>query len=123
MAAAEPASRRLLATLALGACLTLAVAFPAGAADSLAIVGATVIDGAGSAALADGVLVVEKGKVRSIGPRSHALLPKGIPYVDGSGLFVLPGRVRDAKVKAALRAQLAGGATFEQALAHILRAG
>ena len=81
------------------------------------------IDGTGAAALADAVVVVEKGRIRSIGPRSHALLPKGIPYVDGRGLFVVPGRVRDAKAAAALRERVARGMAFDRALADALRAG
>ncbi len=121
MAAAEAGGRPRNA-LALAVFFAAATVASANAADSLAIVGATVIDGSGAAALADAVVVVERGKIRSIGPRSHALLPKGIPYVDGRGLFVLPGRIRDAKVAATLREQVARGAAFERALAEALRA-
>jgi cytosine/adenosine deaminase-related metal-dependent hydrolase len=121
MAATESGGTRPHAILALAVFLTVAAVASATAADSLAIVGATLIDGTGAAALTDAVVVVLKGKVRSIGPRSHALLPKGVPYMDGRGFFVLPGRVRDARIAAALRERVARGTAFERALADALR--
>lgn len=95
----------------------------AGAAEGLAIVGATVFDGTGSPAQEDAVLVVQGEKVRSVGPRSHAVLPKGVPYVDGRGLFVVPGRLREAMVAAAVREKMKGGMAFAPALALVLRDG
>ncbi len=102
--------------------VTVAAASSARAAEGLAIVGATVFDGTGAKALADAVIVVEKESVRSVGPRSRVALPKGIPYVDGRGLFVVPGRVRQPSVAAALRERVRSGATFERALADVLGA-
>jgi imidazolonepropionase-like amidohydrolase len=122
MDVAEPRRPRI-AALVLGAGFALTAASPTTAADGLAIVGATVIDGTGAKALLDAVLVIENGKVRSVGPRSHALLPKGIPYLDGRGLFVVPGRLRDGKVAASLRERVRGGTAFATALAEVLRAG
>lgn len=118
MAAADSALKR--PTLGFCVLLTLAAASPVRAAEGLAIVGATVFDGTGAEALADAVIVVEKEIIRSVGPRSRVALPKGIPYVDGRGLFVVPGRVRQPGVATALRERVRGGAAFEKALADVL---
>ena len=104
-----------------GALLALVSAAPAYAGHGVAIVGATVIDGTGRPALTDGVVVIQGEKVAAVGPRSHVALPKGIPYVDGSFRFVVPGRLADPAVEAELRRLLAGGASFERALAEALR--
>jgi imidazolonepropionase-like amidohydrolase len=94
---------------------------PASAGGGLAIVGATVFDGTGKPALADGVLVIGAEKIVAVGPRSHVALPKGIPYVDGRGLFLVPGRLAEPAVTAALRRRVSEGAAFEQAVADVLR--
>jgi imidazolonepropionase-like amidohydrolase len=101
--------------------VVLVSAAPAFAGHGTAIVGATVIDGTGRPALTDGVVVIHGEKVAAVGPRSHVALPKGIPYVDGRLRFVVPGRLAEPAVQAELRRQLAGGASFERALAEALR--
>ena len=118
MAAAEAVLKRP----ALGFFLLLTLAAPPStrAAEGLAIVGATVFDGTGAPALADAVVVVLKETISSVGPRSRVALPKGIPYVDGRGLFVVPGRVGRPSVAAALRERVRSGAAFERALADVL---
>ena len=120
MAAARAALGRGTVASLLGS-LLLAAAVPAVAAEGLAIVGATVIDGTGAPALADAVIVVEGKKIRSVGPRSLVALPKGVPYVDGRGLFVVPGRLREPAVAAGLREKVRTGIAFERALAEVLR--
>jgi cytosine/adenosine deaminase-related metal-dependent hydrolase len=122
MAAAEGAPGRSLATLSLLAGVWLVAVGPATAAEGLAIVGATVFDGTGAPAIAEAVIVVEGSKIRSVGPRSLVALPKGIPYVDGRGLFVVPGRLREPDKAAALREKVGGGTAFERALTDVLRA-
>lgn len=122
MAAADLFARRSPANSALVLLLALAGATPGAAADGFAIVGATVFDGSRSPALLDGVIVVEGSKVRSVGPRSLVALPKGIPYLDGRGFFVVPGGIREPKVEAALREKVRGGLTFGRALADVLHA-
>ncbi len=102
--------------------LTLASVAPARGADGLAIVGATVFDGTAAVPLADAVIVVDEGKVRSVGPRSMVALPKGVPYIDGRGLFVVPGQVREPKIAEAVRKKVESGAPFERALEEALRA-
>jgi hypothetical protein len=119
MAAARAALGRVAAACLL-VFLSLGAALPAVAAEGLAIVGATVIDGTGAPALTDAVVVVEGRKIRSVGPRSLVALPKGVPYVDGRGLFVLPGRLREPAVGAALREKVRAGTSFERALADVL---
>jgi predicted amidohydrolase YtcJ len=122
MAAADSAFRRSSGMLGVVVCLSLAAPPPTTAAEGLAIVGATVFDGTGSPARVDAVVVVEREKIRSVGPRSHTALPKGVPYVDGRGLFVVPGCLRDPKIAADLRHPIQGGKAFERALADVLRA-
>jgi hypothetical protein len=119
MAVAEPGRESLFILVLLGG-LSLGAASRATAADGFAIVGATVIDGTGAPALADAVIVVLKEETRAVGRRAEVALPKGIPYLDGRGLFVLPGRLRQPKVRDALRAKVRGGTAFERALAEIL---
>jgi hypothetical protein len=67
------------------------------------------------------VIVVEGTKIRSVGPRSLVGLPKGVPYVDGRALFVVPGRLREPAVASALREKVGTGTAFERALADVLR--
>lgn len=109
---------------ALGGSLLFAFAAAASAfaGHGLAIVGATVFDGTGRPALADGVVVIDGETIGAVGPRAHVALPKGIPYVDGRRLFVVPGRLSEARLRAALRRRIGQGARFEQALADVLRA-
>jgi imidazolonepropionase-like amidohydrolase len=120
---AELARPRSTATLGFLGWLTLAAVAPTAGADGLAIIGATVFDGSGAPALADAVVVVEKANIRSVGPRSLVSLPKGVPYLDGRGLFVVPGRVREPGVAEALREKVRGGTAFERALADVLHEG
>jgi hypothetical protein len=119
MAVAEPV--RSAVPLGFLAFLTAAAVAPTAGADGLAIVGATVFQGTGAPALADAVIVVVKEKIRSVGARSHVALPKGIPYLDGRGRFVVPGRLREPKVAAAMREKMRGGTAFDRALADVLR--
>jgi imidazolonepropionase-like amidohydrolase len=123
MAMARAGARGPSATLGLLAFLALFAAVQPAAGQGFAIVGATVFDGTGKAGLRDAVLVVEKGKIRSVGPRALVPLPKGVPYLDGRGRFVVPGRVRESEVVAAVRGRVGGGATFEGALSEALRSG
>ena len=77
--------------------LALGVAAAVPAADGLAVVGATVIDGTGAAPIVDGVVLVQGERIAAVGPRARVSLPKGITIVDGRGKWVVPGLV-DAHV-------------------------
>jgi imidazolonepropionase-like amidohydrolase len=57
----------------------------------IAIVGATIIDGNGSAPLRDGVIVVTANKISAVGARASTTVPASARVVDGSGKFVVPG--------------------------------
>ncbi|HSG20708.1 MAG TPA: amidohydrolase family protein, partial [Burkholderiaceae bacterium] len=78
--------------LTLLACLIFPVSTVANEG-TIAFVGATIIDGTGAAPLADGVLVITDGRVRSVGPRSAVTLPPGTTVIDVSGKYIMPGLI------------------------------
>lgn len=59
--------------------------------ETLAIVNANVIDGTGAAPIMNGVVVVEKGRIRAVGPRASVSIPKGAEILDAGGKYLLPG--------------------------------
>lgn len=58
---------------------------------ALVITNANVIDGTGRALLNDAVIVVENGRIKSVGPRASVRIPKGARLFDARGGYVLPG--------------------------------
>src|SRR2546426_10650398 len=58
---------------------------------SLALVGANLIDGTGAPALNDSSVVIQDGKIVSVGPRGKVKLPKDAQIVDLTGKTILPG--------------------------------
>lgn len=74
-------------------CLAASLALRAQPSPSTAIVGATLIDGNGGAAVADAVVVVSGGRITAAGPRASVTVPAGATTIDGTGKFVLPGLV------------------------------
>ena len=64
---------------------------PGSHADTLAIVGGTLIDGTGAAPVADAAVVIRKGLIVATGLRSKVKIPKGSTVVDAKGKFILPG--------------------------------
>ncbi len=60
---------------------------------SIAFTGAMIIDGTDAAPLADGVLVITDGRVRSIGPASEVSIPADAERVDVGGKAIMPGMV------------------------------
>jgi len=60
-------------------------------ADTLAIVGANLIDGTGRPAVPDATVVVERGRIVAAGPSSTVKVPKNAQVVDGRGNSLLPG--------------------------------
>ena len=75
---------------ALVACGVLAAAIPAAAQDVKAVVGGTVIGGAG-APIPDAVVVIEGGRITQVGPRAAVKVPPAAVVVDAAGKFVMPG--------------------------------
>jgi len=58
---------------------------------TLAIVGATLIDGSGAAPVPDSAVVVHQGRIVAVGPRSKVKIPKHAKVVDAQGKTILPG--------------------------------
>jgi len=64
---------------------------PGSHAATLAIVGATLIDGTGAAPIADSVVLIRDGRIVAVGPRAKIKIPKPAQVVDAKGKFLLPG--------------------------------
>jgi imidazolonepropionase-like amidohydrolase len=60
-------------------------------AQTIAITGGTVIDATGRAPIPDGVVVIESGKIKAVGPVASTQVPSGITRVDARGKYVIPG--------------------------------
>jgi imidazolonepropionase-like amidohydrolase len=58
---------------------------------TLALVGATLVDGTGSPALPDSAVVIRKGRIAAVGPESQVKIPKRAAVVDARGKTLLPG--------------------------------
>ena len=58
---------------------------------TVAIVGATLIDGTGAAPIPDSSVVIENGRIKAVGPRSKVKIPQNASVVDAKGKFLLPG--------------------------------
>lgn len=57
----------------------------------IAFTGATIIDGTGKEPLEDAVLLVDDGKIVSVGGRHEVAIPKGAMVKDVSGKTIMPG--------------------------------
>ena len=64
---------------------------PGSHSSTLAIVGATLVDGTGATPVADSAVVIENGRIKAVGPRSKVKIPKNANIVDAAGKFLLPG--------------------------------
>ncbi|QIL01866.1 amidohydrolase family protein [Sphingomonas sinipercae] len=62
-----------------------------------ALVGGTIVDGNGGAAIKDGVILLQGDRILATGPRSTVAIPKGATRVDVSGKWLTPGLI-DAHV-------------------------
>jgi imidazolonepropionase-like amidohydrolase len=60
-------------------------------AETIAIVGGTLIDGTGAAPVADAAVMIHNGRIVAAGPRAKVKIPKGANVVDAKGRFILPG--------------------------------
>lgn len=60
---------------------------------TIAVVGATVIDGAGAAPLQDAVVLVEGDKISQVGRRTAVKIPSDAQKIDGTDKFLLPGMI------------------------------
>ena len=79
----------------LTACALLAVAFlvpsPGLGQSSVAIVGATIIDGNGGPPLEGGTIVLTGNRISAVGPSGQVEVPDDAHIIDGGGRFVTPG--------------------------------
>jgi hypothetical protein len=60
---------------------------------SVALVGARVIDGTGSAPISNAALLVTNGRIDRIGPAASLKIPAGSARIDVSGRYVIPGLI------------------------------
>jgi imidazolonepropionase-like amidohydrolase len=60
-------------------------------AETLALTGATLIDGTGNPAVADAVVIVKKGRIIAAGPKSKVKIPRNATVIDETGKTILPG--------------------------------
>lgn len=60
-------------------------------AESMALVGGTLIDGTGRAAIPDSVILIDKGRILAAGARSKVEVPKEASIIDMHGKTILPG--------------------------------
>ena len=59
----------------------------------VAIVGGTLIDGTGGAAVADSVVVIRDGKFQEVGERGKVSIPQGAEVIEAKGKSILPGLI------------------------------
>jgi imidazolonepropionase-like amidohydrolase len=75
----------------MAALATISKQVSADSAEITALVGGTLIDGTGRAALPDSAVVFEKGKIIAAGPRAKVKIPKHAAVINVSGKTILPG--------------------------------
>ena len=63
------------------------------ATSTIAIVGATLIDGRGGPAVPDSVVVIRGERIAAVGTRLSVKIPDGAEIVDVKGLTILPGLI------------------------------
>ncbi|HEX6200581.1 MAG TPA: amidohydrolase, partial [Thermoanaerobaculia bacterium] len=77
--------------------LALLAAAPAPPSGTLALVGATLLDGTGGAPVPDAVVVARDGRIACAGSRDACPVPDGARVLDVTGHWLTPGLV-DAHV-------------------------
>ena len=60
---------------------------------TVAIVGGTLIDGTGRAAVTDSVVVISEGRFQEVGKRGEVTIPQGAEVIDAKGKTILPGLI------------------------------
>jgi len=86
---------------------------------SLALTGASIIDGTGTPPQADSVVLVRDGHIIDVGPTSRVVIPRDARVIDVMGKYVLPGLVdahvhldpKRSAVESYLQLQFEGGVT------------
>jgi imidazolonepropionase-like amidohydrolase len=72
---------------------------------TVAIVGATVIDGNGGAPMSNATVLIRDKRIAAVGPRGSVTVPAGATVIDGAGKFVTPGFI-DTNVHISMYANL-----------------
>ena len=67
----------------------MAIALPVGA-QTLAVTGATIIDGTGES-FKEGVLLIEDGRIAAVGSLGSVRIPESAVRIDAQGKYVIPG--------------------------------
>jgi imidazolonepropionase-like amidohydrolase len=61
--------------------------------DRVALVGGTVISGAGDAALPDAVVIIKQGRIEAVATRADITIPESAEIIDVSGRWIIPGLI------------------------------
>lgn len=88
---------RCAATLVILAAPMGALAETSVPSESVALVGATILDGTGAKPIENGVLIVRAGRIAAVGPRHAVRTPARAEIIDVGGKYVIPG-LMDANV-------------------------
>ncbi len=109
-----------LSSAGIGLCLTLIASSASTQAPSasVAIVGATVIDGTGAAAMPDATIVIRGTRIAAVGPHASITVPNGARVIDGRGKVVTPGFV-DTNVHVSIYSGLENFARYHDRFADI----
>src|SRR6266581_6178453 len=59
----------------------------------IAVVGGTLIDGTGRAAVTDSAIIMQDGRFIAVGKRGEVSLPQGAEVIDANGKTVIPGLI------------------------------
>ena len=101
-------SRTVIYLLVALTCLYLSSAH----AGSLAIKGATLIDGTGASPVKNSIVVIQDGRILAAGTASDVTIPDGMEVLDARGKFIIPG-LMDANLHLYLNRDLESLIKFE----------
>ena len=109
---------RLATTLAL---LLLTIATGA-ASQTIAITGATLIDGTGRPPIPDAVVLIRDGRIAELGSARQVSIPASATRIDARGKYVIPG-LMDANLHLYLNGDLESLITFEDRYHEVIIEG
>ncbi|HEX4989008.1 MAG TPA: amidohydrolase family protein [Candidatus Binatia bacterium] len=84
--------QRLTVVLALAFCFSAPASLLA-QPRPIAIVGGTLIDGTGRAAVTDSVVIISEGRFQEVGKHGEVTIPQGAEMIDAKGKTILPGLI------------------------------
>ncbi len=109
--------------LVISATTAFLIGTPAAArAQTLAITGATIIDGTGREPIADAVLILRDGRIAQLGSARDVKVPNAATRIDAKGKYVIPG-LMDANLHLYLNADLESLIRYENRFADIVVEG